>query len=461
MTDETYDVVVLGGGAGGIPAAIRAAQLGGKVAIVECRDFGGQCMNRGCIPFGHMMVASNIVKNFAFAKEMGISADKISTDFAALKKRQEELIAYMLQGVKSSLKKNKVAMIEGKGRLTGAGKLAVNEKKLHYNKIILATGAQWRRPQFPGAELEDVVTTDYLLEKDKLPRRALLWGRDPVLCLAAQFLIRFGSQVILATPEKKILSNEMKTLTTRLSKALKEEGIDIKTRTEIKSASKKSGGLNVTLSTKGDTEIVVVDKIITLERAADLKDIGAATVGLDEGGDYLAVNEKMETTAKGVYALGDLMGSPSQHYSHRASETGIIAAENAMGHNRTINPKTATRILFTQPQVASVGLTAREAKAAGYDVMIGSASLSMNPFGMILSENEGLVEVVADKDLGELLGLHIIGTAAAEMASQGVLALQMEGLLEDLARASCPHPTFSESVAEAARDALGRAIYVP
>ena len=461
MTEEIYDVVVLGGGAGGFPAAIRAAQLGGKVAIIEWRDFGGQCMNRGCIPFGHMMVAANIVRSLALGKEMGVNADMISTDFATLKKRQEELIAFMVLGVKSTLKKNKVTIIEGKGRLAGAGKLMVNEETVRYKNIILATGAQWRKLQFPGADLEDVVTTDYLLKQDKLPGRALVWGRDPVLCLVAQFLNRFGSHVTLTTPEGNILWNEMKTLTTRLTRALKDEGIDVKTGTEIKSATRENDGFHVALSTNAGTKTVVVDKIITLERAAGLKDIAVATVDLDEGSDYLAVNEKMETSTKGVYALGDLTALPSQRYSHRASETGIVAAENAMGHDSKINLKTATRILFTQPQVASVGLTAREAKAAGYDVVVGSAPLSMNPFGMIVAEKEGLVELVADKELGELLGLHIIGTAAAEMAGQGVLALQMEATLEDLAKASFPHPTLSESVAEAARDALGRSIYLP
>jgi dihydrolipoamide dehydrogenase len=459
--EDVYDVVVLGGGAGGVPAAIRAAQLGGKVAIIESRDFGGQCMNRGCIPFGHMMVAANILRGLTFGKDMGITAEKISTNFGALKKRQEEIIAFMVLGVKSTLVKNKVTIIEGKGRLSGIGKLTVNEKTVAYKNIILATGAQWRQPQFPGADLEDVVTTDYLLQTDKLPERALLWGRDPVLCLVAQFLQCLGSQVTVATPEKSILSNETKTLATRLTKALKDEGINIKTQTEIEGVTKKNDGLSVVLSTKGASETVVVDKLITLERSADLKDIDVATVNLDEGSEYLSVNEKMETAAKGVYALGDLTGPPSQHYSHRASETGIIAAENAMGQESTINPKTNTRVLFTQPQVACIGFTAREAKAAGYDIIVGSAPLSMNPFGMILAEHEGLVEVVADKECGELLGMHIIGTAAAEMAGQAVLALRMEGMLEDLATASFPHPTLSESIAEAARDALGRPIHLP
>jgi dihydrolipoamide dehydrogenase len=287
MTEEIYDVVVLGGGAGGVPAAIRAAQLGGKVAIVEWRDFGGQCMNRGCIPFGHMMVAANIVRSLALGKEMGVNADMISTDFATLKKRQEELIAFMVLGVKSTLKKNKVTIIEGKGRLAGAGKLMVNEETVRYKNIILATGAQWRKLQFPGADLEDVVTTDYLLKQDKLPGRALVWGRDPVLCLVAQFLNRFGSHVTLTTPEGNILWNEMKTLTTRLTRALKDEGIDVKTGTEIKSATRENDGFHVALSTNAGTKTVVVDKIITLERAAGLKDIAVATVDLDEGSDYL------------------------------------------------------------------------------------------------------------------------------------------------------------------------------
>ena len=459
--EKDYDIIVLGGGAGGVPAAIRTAQLGGQVAIIESRDFGGQCMNRGCIPFGHMMVASNIVGSLSLGKDMGLTFQGATIDYPTLRKRQDELIAFMRQGVRSTLKKNGVEIIEGKGRIVGKGKVTVNSATLSYKNIILATGAQWQDPTFPGADLEEVVNTDSLLTADILPKRVLLFGRSPWLIEIAQFLNRFGSQVILAAPEETILSDESKAITTRLRKALKNEGVEIKTQAEIVAATKKKDEIHVDLNAKDGRETVVVDRVITLERGAALNDLGLTSIDLDDKREHLPVNEKMETGIEGVYAIGDLTGPQSHHYSHLASEMGIIAAENAMGKDAAINQRTFTRILFTQPEVACVGLTQKEAKNEGYDVLVGSAPLSMNPFGMILSENDGIVEVVADKKYGEILGVHLIGTAASEMAGQAVLAIQMEATLDDLDKTPLPHPTLSESLAEAARDAQGKPLYHP
>jgi dihydrolipoamide dehydrogenase len=461
MNEEIYDVVVLGGGAGGVPAAIRASQLGGKVALIESRDLGGQCMNRGCISLGHMMLASHIVKDLALGKDMGLCAPDITLEYPALIKRQDELISFMRQGVRTTLKKNHVDVIEGKGRIAGKGAIDAEGKNISYKKLILATGAQWQKPEFPGAELEEVVNTDFLFSAQALPQRALLYGESSWLIEIAQFLTRFGSKVTLATPQKRILSEESKTIATRLRKILRDEGIEITTNTTIKNVRKKKEGLFVDLSFKEGPQEVVVDTIITLERAAALKGIGLKTINLDEESSFLAVNEKTETAQEGVYAIGDLTAPPEQHYSHRAAEMGIVAAENAMGNDTSLNFRNLPRVLFTHPEVASIGFTPQEAKAMGYEVVVGAAPLSMNPFGMILAESEGIIEVVADKSYGEILGAHVIATAASEMIGQALVAIQIEATLHELAATPFPHPTLSESLAEAARDALGYPIYLP
>jgi dihydrolipoamide dehydrogenase len=461
MAEDIYDVVVLGGGAGGTPAAIRAAQLGGHVAIVECENFGGQCMNKGCIPFGHMMVASNILRSLTLGKEMGLTFTGISKDYITLKKRQDELITFMREGVRGTLRKNGVEIFEGRGRIVEKGKLAVNGKIISYKNIILATGAQWMQPEFPGGDLEEVVNSDYLLNTEKIPKKALLFGRSPWLIEIAQFLNRFGSQTILATKDETILSGESKTITSRLRKVLKDEGIGIKTKAEIVGVSKKKDELHIDLSSKDGSETIAADRIITLERGVSLKDLGLKKINIEEDSQYLKVNSKMETGIEGVYAIGDLTGPQSQHYSHLAFKKGITAAENAMGKDAAIDPRTFTRIVFTQPEIACVGLTPKEAKNAGHDAVVGAAPFGMNPYGMILSENEGIVEVVAEKEYGEILGVHFIGTAASEMVGQAVLAIQMEATIEELAKVPFPHPTLSESLAEAAADALGKPIYLP
>ena len=455
------DVVIMGGGAGGVPAAIRAAQLGADVAIVEAKDFGGLCMNRGCVPFGHMMVASDILGAVAFGKKMGLSFEGISKDYSVLKQRQDELIDFMRQGVTSTLKKNKIELIEGKGKIAGKEKIEVNGQTIACKNIILATGASWVKPDFPGGEMEEVINSDELLVADELPKKVLLFGRSPWLLEIAQFLHRFGTKVVLATPDKAILPEESKAIRTRLNKALKNEDIEIKREAEITNTSREKGGLRVELTSKKGSDTLQIDRIIYIERAPSLKGLGLASVGLDENVDYLEVDHRLQTGVKGIYAIGDLTGAQSRHYSHFSSEGGIIAAENAMGLASSINPMTFTRVLFTQPQVASVGLTPKEAKKAGHDVVVGAAPYGMNPYGMLLAENEGIVEIVADKKYGEVLGTHFIGTNASEMAGQAILAIQLEATLEDLAKASFPHPTLSESLPEAARNALGRHIYLP
>jgi dihydrolipoamide dehydrogenase len=461
MTEEIYDVIVLGAGAGGTPAAIRAAQLGGRVAIIECGSLGGFCVNRGCIPFGQMMVASNILGGISLGKAMGLDFSGISRDYPALIKRQNELIALMREGASGMLKKNRVEIIEGRARIAGKGKVEVNGKTIPCKNIILATGAKWLKPDFPGADLEEVINSDYLLNTDKLPKRVLLFGTSPWLIEIAQFLHRFGSLIILATRDKTILSDESETIISRLTQVLKREGISIKTQGEIVAATKKKGGVHVDLSSKDGHETVVVDRVINIERAASLKDLGLKRINLDEEGPYLRVNSKMETGIEGVYAIGDLTGPQSRHYSHLAAEQGIIAAENTMGQDASINPRTFTRVVFTQPQIACIGLTPKEAENAGYDVVVGEAPYGMNPFGMIISENLGTVEVVSERRYGEVLGVHFIGKDASEMAGQAVLAIQMEATIEELSKTSFPHLTLSESLAEAARDALGKPIYLP
>lgn len=444
-----------------MPAAIRAAQLGGQVAVIENRDLGGLCMNRGCVPFSHMMVASGILGSLSLGKEMGLSVSKITKDYKTLINRQNDLIAFMREGVRSTLKKNGVEIIWGKGKIAGQGRVEVDGKTLSFKRLILASGAKWLKLDFPGADLEGVINTDELLKAEKLPKRVLLYGRSPWIAEIAQFLHRFGSQVILAAPDKSILHDESKAIRKRLAKALRDQGINLLNRAEIVTVKKGKDGLQAILKGKDREETLVIDNVISVRREASTSGLGLETVGLDDKVEYIEVNKRMETAVKGIYAIGDVSAPKSRHYSHLSSTGGIVAAENAMGKDSLFNRRSICRILFTQPQVACVGLTNKEAKKAGYDVITGAAPLSMNPFGMLISQTEGIVEVVADKKYGELLGAHFIGEGVAEMAGQGVLAIQMEATLEELARAAFPHPTLSESLAEAARDCLNRPIYLP
>jgi dihydrolipoamide dehydrogenase len=418
-------------------------------------------MNRACVPFGHMLAASNILGSLALGKEMGLGFSDVKKDFAALMKRQNELISFMRQGVKSQLNKKKVEILQGKGKITGKGKLEVNGKTYAYKNLILACGAKWVKPDFPGSDTEGVITTDELLAQEKLPKKILLYGNSPWLISVAQFLNRYGSAVTLAVQEKDLLAAESKVIRSRLAAALKNQGLTVWAGAEMTGVKREKDGLHCSLKVKDRQEALVVESVLSLRRGAALEGLGIESVGWNKGGDYLPVNNRMETGLDGIYAIGDVSSPETRHYSHQASSGGIVAAENAMGLQSTYDSKNLCRVLFTRPQVACVGLTGKEAKEAGYEVVEGAAPLSMNPLGMILTQTEGIVEVVADKKYGEVLGIHFIGKGASEMAGVGVLALQMEATLEDLARASFPHPTLNESLADAARECLGRSIFLP
>ena len=459
--DENYDVIVVGGGAGGVAAAIRAAQLGAKVAVVEENKLGGQCMNRGCVPFGHMMVASRVLADLALAKDMGITCSGVSKDVPTLLQRQKELITFMQQGVKTIFSKRRITLIAGRGKLSGPGRVEVTGKTLSAKAVILAAGAQWLRPDFAGSDLPQVVNSDYLLTATELPKRCLLYGGGAWSMKIAQFLNRFGSQVWLVTEEEGLLHDESKSIRSRLAKALQTQGITTITGAKNLVLKKKGAGVEAVMAVKDKEETLQMDLVIALDRVAAVQDLGLQTVGLNEKAEFLQVNERMETGVKGLYAIGDLTAPEKKHFSHVASSGGLVAAENAMGLDRVFNERTAARIAFTSPQVACVGLTAKEAKALGYEAVVGAAPLSMNTFGMITVQTDGLVEVVAEKRYGEILGVHIIGDSACEMIGQAVLVIQQEMTVEELAQTTFPHPTLSESIAEAARDALGQAIYLP
>jgi len=459
---DPYDVIVIGGGAGGAAAAIRAAQLGGKVAVVEDKFLGGLCMNRGCVPFGHMLTAAHILGSLTLGKDLGIECSGLRINLDTLMNRQNELVTFMRQGVQGLFNKHKIDLIKGMGRLAGSGKVEVGGKTLSAGKIILATGSQWVKPGIPGSDSPGVVNSDHLLAANTLPQSCLVLGHGPHTIEIAQMLHHFGSRVSILTKEEALLPHENKTIRTRLTKALQAQGVQIQTKTEITALHQTNQALTVTARKGGDKEQTLsVELLISLRRGAALQNLGLQRVGLDPNALFLKVNERMETGAEGVYAIGDLTAPEERHYSHLASSGGIVAAENALGVPATLNPRAAVRVAYTRPQVACVGLTSKQAKEEGFAVVEGAAPLSMNPKGMILGQAQGLVEIVADRKYGEILGVHLIGERVDEMVGAGVLAIQMEATLEELARAPFPHPTLSESLADAARDALGRAIYLP
>jgi dihydrolipoamide dehydrogenase len=453
-SNPRYDVAVIGAGAGGVAAAIRAAKAKGRVVVFECGQMGGLCMNKGCIPLTHLMTACGILGDLSLGKNMGIEANAITPNFGTLLKRQVDLLTYMRQGVEGVLKRAGVEIVRGKARLEGQGVVSANGRRYETKAVVIASGGRWKTFGSSDAIKAQPRSIDELLLSPKLPKRVLLLGTSRWSIEAAQFLRCFGSDVALATPERTLLSTESKTISSRLSKVLRKEGINILHNAQVSLLEKAGETWRCTLSMDKGISEMEADAVFCLDRSPSIEDLGLEKVGLDPSAPFLTVNESLQTKAEGIYAIGDAAGPPMMHYSHRASAQGAVAAENAMGKHKTFDQRTTPRVLFTRPQIACVGLTPKEAKEAGYDVVSGLSALSMNPLGMILSQHEGAVEVVADKRYGEVLGIHIIGDFATEMIGLCALALRMEATVEELAETTFPHPTLSESIAEAARDCL-------
>ena len=453
---DNFDLIVIGGGPGGVAAAIRGVQLGAKVALVEATHWGGFCLNRACVPSKLFSSTVDRTKTIRTAAKMGFSKAEAALDPAAVFKMKDELVGYFSMGTEGLVKAKGVTPIKGKGRLAGPGRVAVGETVYTAKAVIVAVGAQWVRPSFPGADLEGVVNSSQFLEEGKIPARSLVLGAGPWAMELAQFLGVCGSQVVVAARERGLLPGFDQEIGQRLRGALKNDPLTILNSCQVVSIAAGKDGLSAVLSVKGKEETRQFDRVIYFDRQPALSGLGLDTVGLEN----LGVDEHLATKAPGLWAVGDAVGKQS-FLSHRSSAMGIIAAENALGAKRIFNPNIVPRVAYTNPQAASVGLSEDQAEEAGYEVLAGTAAIAASPMAMIQGVSSGVVKVVGEKKYGELLGVHIAAPFATEIIGAAALAIQMEATLEDLARATLPHPTISESLADAARDALGWAIYIP
>ncbi len=454
---ESYDVIVIGAGPGGVAAAVRASQLGAKTALVEAVHWGGFCLNRACVPTKLFAAAVERRRGLAAAARLGLRDVAGEIDPGALFGLKDELVSYFAMGTEGLLKAKKVSLLAGRGRLAGPGRVAVGESLHEAKAVILAVGAAWARPDFPGADLEAVVHPARLLEEAKIPASALLLGAGPWALEWAQFLSACGCRVTVAARERGLLPGFDPEIGQRLRAAWKNDPVTFLAGCRVIRASRNpEGGLAVTLSVKDREETRAFERVIHFERRPALEDLGLESVGLKD----LRGNEQLQTAVPGIFAVGDATGC-FPDLSHGSTAMGILAAENALGAARTYDPRVVPRIAFTSPQAASVGLGEEEAEEAGYDVVTGTAAVAATPMAMIQGAAHGVVKVVGDKRYGELLGVHALAPFATEIIGAGALALQMEATLEELARAALPHPTIAESLAEAAREALGWAIYLP
>lgn len=454
-----YDVIVIGGGPGGYAASIRASQLGGKVVLIEGEEIGGTCVNRGCIPSKVWLRAADLLQKIRNAEEFGIKAPVESLEFNTIVQRKNGVAGDIRMGMEGLLGNNGVELMTARASLKSPGEALVEGKPVQGKKIILATGSVLDIPAVPGIE-EAAITTDQVLDMTEPPSSILIWGSaGPIEVEMATLLNIFGCKVFLASESRRILPREDGDTSQRIAQALREQGIEILPRAELASVRKSENGYTCILE-GADERTVEVEKVLVSGRKPNTARLGLdqVDVSLNEDGG-IEVNDKLETTTKGIYAIGDVTGG--WLLSHAASSMAIVAAENAMGAGRKFPDKLIPRGIWSIPQVGSVGLSEEDAEDQGIDVEVGDFPYSINGVAMCRGEMSGAVKVVTDSRYGEILGVHIVGTNATELVGEAVMAMQLEATVNELAASIRVHPTFSESVVDAARDAKKWALYLP
>jgi dihydrolipoamide dehydrogenase len=455
MAESSYDLVVIGSGPGGYVAAIRAAQLGMKTAVVEKDRVGGRCLNYACIPAKAVLRVADIVSEIRDADAFGIKVSEPEIDYEGVTARRTKVITTLTGGVASLLKKNKVDVIEGSAHLAGGGKINVGDQTIEAKKIVLATGSV-KRP-IPGAEFGGrVIGTEEAWALDALPATLAVVGAGASGVEIASAYARLGSQVILFEALERVLPTEDADISKLAERGFKKQGITVHTGTLVTAI--QSGEKSVTF-TYGDESGEAEWLVIAAGRGPDVDGLGLDEAGVKVGENGLIeVDRAMRTSAEGIYAIGDLTPGPA--LAHKASDEGVIAVEDAAGMpTHPIEYIDVPRATFCMPNVASFGLTEAQAREQGHDVVVGKVQYGAVGAGTVYGDRTGLVKIVGEKRYGELLGGHIIGAKATELIQELVNAKALEGGYPEIAHLVHGHPTMSEAVMEAARAADGWLIH--
>ncbi|MDP6572625.1 MAG: dihydrolipoyl dehydrogenase [Rhodospirillales bacterium] len=465
MADTSFDLIVVGGGPGGYVTAIRAAQLGMKAGLVEREHLGGICLNWGCIPTKALLRTAEIYRNIQNAAEFGLTVKDVGFDMKKVVKRSRAVASQLSAGVKHLLKKNKVTVFDGHGRLAGGGKLAVEKDgkavaTLEAKHIILATGARARA--LPGLEPDgkQVWTYKEAMVPDAMPKSLLVVGSGAIGIEFASFFQTLGSQVTVVEVLPRVLPVEDEEISDLARKAFEKQGMTILTSATVKALKKDKDTVTATIEQDGKSSSLKVDKVIlAVGIVGNTDDIGLEGSKIKVDKSHIVIDEWGRTGEPGVYAIGDVTGPP--WLAHKASHEGVICVEKIAGV-AGVHPLDISRIpgcTYCAPQVASVGLTEAAAKDLGHKVRVGRFPFMGNGKAIALGEPEGLVKTVFDAATGELLGAHMIGTEVTELIQGFAVAKTLETTESELMHTIFPHPTLSEMMHESVLDAYGRVIH--
>jgi dihydrolipoamide dehydrogenase len=459
-----YDVIVIGAGPGGYVAAIRAAQLGLKVVIVEREHLGGICLNWGCIPTKALLRSAEVFHLMHRAKEFGLKADGIGYDLPAVVARSRGVAKQLSSGIGHLMKKNKIAVVMGQATVTAKGKVTVKTDKgvedLTAPHIILATGARAR--ELPGLEADgDLVWTyKHALQPKRMPKKLLVIGSGAIGIEFASFFNTLGADTTVVEVMDRILPVEDAEISAFAKKQFVKQGMKILERAGVKKLDRKPGvGVTAHIDVGGKIETHDFDTVISaVGIVGNVENLGLEALGVKIDRTHVITDEYCRTGVEGLYAIGDIAGAP--WLAHKASHEGVMVAELIAGkHPHPIKPNSIAGCTYCHPQVASVGLTEARAKEAGYDIKVGRFPFIGNGKAIALGESEGMIKTIFDAKTGELLGAHMIGAEVTELIQGYVVGRSLETTEEDLMNTVFPHPTLSEMMHEAVLDAYGRALH--
>jgi dihydrolipoamide dehydrogenase len=466
MAEKKFDIIIIGGGPGGYVTAIRGAQLGLKVCIIEEKHLGGICLNWGCIPTKALLRSAEVYHNLKNADEFGLTTEKVGFDLKKIIERSRGISDQLSSGVAYLLKKNNITVIDGKGKLAGPGNVIVSNGgvELHSIKaknIIIATGA--RPNKLPGIEPDGRLIWTYFeaLNPDVMPKELLVIGSGAIGVEFASFYNTLGSKVTIVEVLPQILSVEDIEISSIARKQFESQGITILTETKIIKVEKNKNTVTAYIENKSrKLSKIKVDRIISAVGViGNIEDIGLETVKAKTAQGYIITDEFSATHQNGLYAIGDVAGSP--RLAHKAEHEGTICIEKIAGLSpRSINKIQIPGCTFCRPQIASVGLTEETAIQAGYKLKVGRFPYKANGKAIALGDTDGLVKTIFDAKTGQLLGAHIVGAESTELIQGFVVAMGLETTEEELMQTIFPHPTLSEIMHESVLNAFGRSIHI-
>lgn len=460
-----YDIVIIGSGPGGYVTAIRASQLGLKTAVIEKESLGGICLNWGCIPTKALLKSAQVFNYINHAADYGVSVKESNADFDSIIGRSRNVADGMSKGVQFLMKKNKIDVINGFGKMISPKKVEVTDDKgekqiVEAKNIIIATGARARELPHIKVDGEKIIEYRKAMSLEKQPKKMVVMGSGAIGCEFAYFYNSLGTDVTIVEYLPRIVPNEDQDVSKELTKNFKKQGMKIMTGTEVTDVDTSGEGCKVSVKTKKGEEIIECDVVLSaVGIKTNIEGIGLETMGIKVDRDKIVVDDYYQTTVPGIYAIGDVVHGPA--LAHVASAEGILCVEKIAGHKvEALDYNNIPGCTYSSPEIASVGYTEAAAIEAGYEVKVGKFPFSASGKAKASGHAEGFVKVIYDAKYGEWLGCHMIGANVTEMIAEAVTARKLETTGYEILKAVHPHPTMSEAVMEATAAAYGEVIHL-